>query len=274
MKAISYIVLLLTLVLGACAQRGVNKGDFNLISMDQERAMGQQVDQEIRKEMRVRDDAVATVYLAELGRRLMAGSEEGRKYKFMFHVVDDPAVNAFAVPGGHVYVNKGLIRSASNESELAGVLGHEMAHVIARHGTEQLTKAYGLEIVSSLALGNNPGMLQQLAAQVGGTAILLKYGRDAESEADKLGVRSTYSAGIDPRGLVRFFSKLAKGEKAPPEYLAWLSTHPLTTDRIKNVQAQIAQLPPKPVVEDSQAFHQWKNAVIGPVATSHGARAP
>jgi beta-barrel assembly-enhancing protease len=243
----------------SCATKGPNKGDFNLISMDQERAMGKQIDAEVRKEYKVIDDPQAVAYLTQLGTRILKGAP-AKPADFTFHVVEDEAINAFAVPGGQVYVNTGLIQAASTESELAGVLGHEMGHVISRHGTEQLSKVYGLNIIGSLALGENPGILAGLAAQVGGTALMLKYGRDAERESDKLAVKYTYAGGIDPRGIVAFFEKLRKEEKgnAPPKLLAWLSTHPLTGDRIRDAKARIAELPRKTVTRDTAAFQAFK----------------
>lgn len=252
-------------ILASCATSGVNKGDFNLVSMDQERAMGNQIDAQVRQEYRVLDEPELVAYIKGLGDQIAvaAASAKVKPEDFTYHLVADPAVNAFAVPGGHVYVNTGLIQTAESESEVAGVLAHEMGHVISRHGTEQLTKAYGFNIIGSLALGQNPGMLQQLAAQVGGTAVLLHYGRGAEREADQLAVKYTYGAGIDPAGIVSFFQKLAKEEKGetPPKYLAWLSTHPLTTDRVKDAQERIAELPAKQVRRNSAAFDAFKAAV-------------
>lgn len=253
----------LALTLSSCATSGVNKGDFNLVTMDQERAMGQQIDAQVRQEYKVVDAPEMVAYIKGLGDQLAAAAKV-KPADFTYHMVEDPAVNAFAVPGGHVYVNTGLITAAENEAEVAGVLAHEMGHVISRHGTEQLTKQYGFNIVGSLALGENPGLLEQLAAQVGGTAVLLHYGRGAEREADQLAIKYTYGAGIDPGGMVSFFQKLAKEEKgkAPPQYLAWLSTHPLTTDRIADAQTLIGGLPPKPVRRNSDAFVSFKKAVI------------
>jgi predicted Zn-dependent protease len=252
----------LAVTLASCATSGVNKGDFNLVSMDQERAMGQQINAEVHQQYQVIDDPQMVAYLKSLGDQIAKAAKVSPD-EFHYHIVKDPAVNAFAIPGGHVYVNTGLIEAAANESELAGVMAHEMGHVIARHGTEQLTKSYGLNIIGSLALGQNPGLLQQLAAQVGGTALMLHYTRGAEDEADKLAVKYTYYADIDPNGMVSFFKKLAQEEKGktPPRYLAWLQTHPLTADRIKSAERRIAELPRKPVRQNSDAFVGFKTAV-------------
>jgi predicted Zn-dependent protease len=245
----------------SCATSGPNKGEFNLIAVDQEMAMGEQINQQVHGEMQVVKDPAATAYLQRLGQKILSGVPE-TPFEFQFHIVNDPAVNAFAVPGGHLYVNTGLIQAADAESELAGVLGHEIAHAVERHGTEQLTKAYGFNIVAGLALGQDAGILEQLAAQVGGAAILMKYGRDAEREADKLAVKYLYNAGIDPRGVLLFFQELEQqeGGKTPPKFLAWLSTHPLTSDRIKDTERRIAKLDlgAKRLVKDTADFHEFK----------------
>ena len=125
-----------------------------------------------------------------------------------FHVVDDPnTVNAFAIPGGDIYIYSGLLLQADTESEVVGVLGHEVAHVTERHIAERLVQTYGIQTLASVALGNNPGMLTQMLAGVAAQGYVLKYGRDQESEADRTGLKYTIDAGYDPQGMVTFFQQ-------------------------------------------------------------------
>ncbi len=250
-----------------CATSGPNKGDFNLISVEQERQMGEQVHEQVEQEMQLVDDPEAVAYLEDLGKRL-ARSAPDTPFEFEFHIVKDAAVNAFATPGGHVYINTGLIEAVASEAELAGVVAHEMGHVVFRHGSEQLTKAYGLNMVASLALGQEPGLLKQLAAQIGGTALMLKYSRNAEREADEVAVESLHGAGIDPRGIVKFFETLQAGEEgaAPPRFLAWLSTHPLTDERIKDSRKMIAGLPEKSYRSQDGEFRRFQERVTDKLA--------
>lgn len=251
--------LVLAGVLSAgCATSGPNKGEFNLISVDQEQALGKQFNRQVHDEMKVIDAPAETAYLQRLGERIVAGAPK-TPFDFTFHIVEDEAVNAFTAPGGHIYVNTGLIRAVDSEAELAGVLAHEIAHAVERHVTEQMSKMYGAQALASLALGNDPSLLQQLVAQVGGTAVFMKFSRDAEREADEKAVSYLVNAGIDPRGLTSFFEELAKEGGQPPRFLAWLQSHPLTRERIKDTKARIAKLDHLDRLErDSAAFHAWK----------------
>lgn len=266
MRGIIFAVAL-ALTPAACATSGPNKGEFNLISMDQEMAIGKQFDQELRSQKRVIDDPATTGYLQDLTDRMAKGAGKNPP-KFTVRVVADPAVNAFAAPGNQLYVNSGLVQAAGTESELAGVMAHEMAHAVERHVTEQMSKMYGMQILGAVALGENPGLVQQLVAQLGGTAAMLKFGRDAERESDRLAVRYTTAANIDPKGLVTFFQKLKQqeGKGGPPGFLAFLSTHPLTNDRIKATNARIAEVDRRGMTIDTRAFRAFKERVSQKVA--------
>jgi len=173
------------------------------------------------------------------------------------------------VPGGYVYVNLGLLRAARNESEVAGVLAHEIGHVVGRHGAKQLTKRYGLEILIRMATGDDPTLTEQIVGtvlEVGATGLLLKYSRHDEAEADRLAVQNTYDAGFDPNGLASFFEMLLKeeGRGTPSKLERILSTHPPTAERIRAVRAQIAKLPPRTDLKtDSPEFRQIQ-AILPP----------
>jgi predicted Zn-dependent protease len=158
-------------------------------------------------------------------------------------------------------VNRGILERAGSASELAGVLAHEIGHVVERHGLEQMAKARNTNTVVGLIyvlLGRAPGATEQVALQVAGSAWMAKHSREAEGEADRVAVVFLARAGLDPRGMPRFFQRLLDEERiSPSELLAWFSTHPLTEDRIAETEAMIAQLPSGVVERASQDFPQF-----------------
>lgn len=171
--------------------------------------------------------------------------------------------HAFAIPGGHTYVNTGLIKAAESETELAAVMAHEMNHVVARHSTKQMTQQYGYSLIASLLLGSQAGELSRLAADMFGKAGCMYYSREMESQADFLGVETMYKAGYNPQGMVTFFNKLAAaGEREPSKLAKFFSSHPETVERIKAIQQEIATLPAKSWLPDStQEFRAVKSKV-------------
>lgn len=229
-----FILALLALILPSCGSGGVgNLAEFNLVSVEEEWQLGQQLAGEIDRQYTLSNDAEVNAYIDSVGRRLL-GQTNMNNLPWQFHVVQDPSINAFNIPGGHVYVNTGLIAAASNASELAGVMAHEIAHGVKRHGTEQMSKQYGLEMLAGLALGRNPGQLKQLAAQIAGTGVLARFSREHESEADEMSVQMMAAAGYDPRGMVTMFEKLLAERKSRPSAVEqFFATHPLTEDRIR-----------------------------------------
>lgn len=213
------------------------------ISDEQEKQIGLQVAAELEQKQKIRylDDQVVSDYVRGVAERILASARRDRPgVEWQVHVIDDAkTVNAFATPGGFVYVYTGLLLAAADESELAGVLAHESGHVVARHSARQIVDAYGLEAVTALALGKNPGLLGKLASTIAVKGALLAHSRSEESEADEYGARYTSAAGCDPHGLVRFFEKLMAKEGHAPAVLTWLSDHPATTDRIARVNRYI-----------------------------------
>ncbi len=245
LRAATLTVVASALVAYACASSGVNKGQFNLVSYQEEWQLGAQLEQDIARQLRLLNDPTALSYVNRMGQRIVAQTELAQA-PWEFHIVVDPSINAFNVPGGHVYVHTGLIAATDNASELAGVVAHEISHGVSRHGTEGLTKAYGFNIIASLLLGGNPPIYQQLIAQVVGAGYFAKYGRDAEREADHLGVIYMYNAGYDPTGTVTMFQELLSRRQSQPSAVSeFFASHPLTEERIQNTRAQIAQLPPR-----------------------------
>ncbi len=247
--------------------------DINIFTDAQEVQLGKQFSGEIEKEMKMYSDPIVTAYIDQLGQHL-ANHSQRQNITYHFKVVDTDVVNAFAVPGGYLYVNIGLIRAAENESELAGVIGHEIGHVVGKHGVKQMTRQLGLAAVAQLALGEDQSKLKQMVANLAAGGVLMKYSRDAEREADIYAVQEMYDAGINPEGMATFFEKLLERQRGKPSRLAQMfSTHPPTTERIAAVRSQIAKLPRKSnLKKDSQRFHQIKKRLPPPSKTSKGKR--
>jgi beta-barrel assembly-enhancing protease len=215
-----------------------------LISDEEESKLGLQVKQELdRQGIRYSSDAVVNGFVESVAQKILPHAQRDRPgVKWHVYVIDDAkTVNAFATPGGHLYVYTGLLLASDSEAEVAGVLAHEAGHVVGRHSARQLVNAYGLQAVAAMALGKNPNLLAQLATNVAAQGVLLAHGRSEELEADQLGAQYASSAGYDPRGLIRFFEKLRAKEGKTPAVLAWLSTHPATADRIGQLQKYIAE---------------------------------
>lgn len=179
-------------------------------------------------------------------------------YQFTVTVVRSPVVNAFALPGGYVVVFTGLIKEASSPEEVAGVLGHEINHVLQRHGMERIVKTLGIVAVAAIVLGDRQGLIG-LAKQLGVEMITLKFNRDQETEADTTGLRLLHKAKVDPAGMIAFFERLAQSEKEQ-QRVELLSTHPMSAARAARLKAELAALPkflPEPFVCDWNAVQSF-----------------
>lgn len=230
-------------VLAGCASSGVNRGQLNLISLQEEWQLGQQLEADVARQLPLVEDRAALAYVNSVGQRIVRQTEMAQ-LPWKFHIVANKEVNAFNIPGGHVYVNSGLIESADTVGEFAAVLAHEISHGVSRHGTEQLSRAHGINAIGSVLLGQNPRVYQQILAQVLAQGSMARFSRSAENEADRLGVRYMYEAGYDPRGMVEMFRGLLEQRRRSPSSVEqFFATHPLTEDRIASVQREIAQLP-------------------------------
>src|SRR5262245_62038749 len=226
--------------------RDVNKGNWNMISLEKEIALGKSLAQEIERQVKLIDDPEINEYVSRVGQNLIRNSDA--KVPFTIKVVDSDDINAFALPGGFFYVNSGLITSADEESELAGVMAHEIAHVAARHGTEQYTKGtianYATLPLIFLGGGLGYGLYQAAGFLV--PLKFLQFSRSAETEADFLGLQYVYKTGYDPTAFVSFFEKIQAQEKKKPGKLSKaFSTHPPTADRIEKTQANISTILPE-----------------------------
>ncbi|MEX2016732.1 MAG: M48 family metallopeptidase [Candidatus Hydrogenedentales bacterium] len=222
-------------------------GGINLLSTEEELALGQKMAAQIEQEQPVLNDPAVQQYVDRIGQRLQAVVPPGvdRNINYQFKVIDAPdTVNAFALPGGYLYVYTGLMKLIENEAELAGVMAHEIAHVTAEHHGEQLTKQYGASFLASLLLGEDPGAIAQGVAQVTNYLVQAGYSREAEREADRIGADMLMRGGYNPNAMITFMQKMAAQSQAPGgRIMAFISTHPLTQERIEYLQSQINTYP-------------------------------
>ena len=227
--------------------------------------MGRQYAAEINRQLPIVDDPQVHRYINDLGKTIQR-QEGNRDIPYTFYVVNSEEINAFAVPGGFVYINRGLIERTDNLSELAGVLAHEIGHVEARHSAEMMERMQAAQVgvgLASILLGGAPSGLAGAAVDVGATAYFARHSREAENEADAIAVRLLPGAGIDPAGLVTFFKELIEERERTPSTLEqWFSTHPLTEERIANVRNLIQALPPQGnLAITSQSYQTFKQRV-------------
>lgn len=220
----------------------------NFVSLKKELEIGAYYSQLFEKSARLVEDLVVTQYVSDLVLRLVRSSDA--KVPFRVKVIDTDEVNAFALPGGFLYVNRGLILKAETEAELAGVLAHEIAHVTARHATERMTKAQLLQFASLPALLIGGGYWAQqgiyTAMGLGMNLTVLGISRGGETEADLLGTQYLWNAGFDPEGFVNFFERLHADEKVSPgKFAGFWRTHPSKEDRLDTVSEEIGFLPIK-----------------------------
>ena len=220
---------------------------MNWFSLEKEIGLGKQLAQEVERSSKMIDDPVVTEYVNRVGQNLVRNSDA--KVPFTIKVIDSDEVNAFALPDGFFYVNSGLILRAQEESELAGVMAHEISHVTARHGTCQATKGELMQLASIPAMIFIPYTMAGYALYQGLNMAIpltfLKFSRDAEREADFLGIQYMYKAGYDPNSYVTFFERVQADEKRRPGTIPKVfSTHPPTPERIANTQKEIARILP------------------------------
>lgn len=244
--------------------RQVDKG-VNFYSIEKEIALGKQVAQEVERQARIIDDPVISEYVNRVGQNLVRNSDT--KVPVTIKVLDSEDVNAMALPGGFFFVNSGLILKAESESELAGVMAHEIAHIAARHGTRQATRGQlvNFATIPLIFMGGWTGYGIRQATSVLVPLGFLSFSRGFESEADMLGLEYLYKAGYDPTAFVDFFEKIQSDEKKKPGTMAKVfSSHPLTDDRIKTAQKNIQELlaaKPEYVVTTSE-FNDVKGRLL------------
>jgi predicted Zn-dependent protease len=248
-------------------KRNINTGIIAKMSgsTEKEVRLGREAAAEVDRQAKFVDDPMITEYVNRVGQNIVLHSDS--KVPFTIKVIDSDEVNAFALPGGFFYVNKGLLLAADNEAELAGVMAHEIAHVAARHAVENQTKATLLEYAAlggSIFLGGIPGMIYQNTAGIGLLGIFMKFSRSAEEEADKLGVQYMYAAGYDPGAMATMFEKLEAKNKKKPGFIARaFSTHPAPPDRRASSLALAARFPEhEEYVISSSEFQRVKSRLL------------
>ena len=238
----------------------------NFVSLEKEIQMGAEYVQAFEQTARLVEDPVVLEYVDRLGQDIVKHSDA--RVPFVIKVIDSDEVNAFALPGGYFYVNKGLILEADSEAELAGVMAHEIAHVTARHATEKMTKAQLLQFASLPALFVGGGYWTQYGIYqglgMGMSLAVLGISRKAEEESDQLGTQYLWNSGYDPQAFISFFEKLqAKEKDKPGKFASFWRTHPTHESRIEKVQEEISYLPPKDeYVLNSSEFERVKARLI------------
>ncbi len=237
--------------------------------------MGQQYSAQINRELPIVRDPEVQRYINLLGETI-ARTADDRSLDWQFYVVDSREVNAFAVPGGFIYVNRGLIERTTEMSQLAGVLGHEIGHVTMRHSVKQMQAAQKANVGLSLACILTSVCESQVAGaavQIGGGALFAKFSRDDEREADRAGIEFVMRAGIDPHGSPEMFRILLNERQRSPGSLdAWFRTHPLEEDRITETEGLIRNIPAtrlRGLTQDTPQYQQFTRRLQGlPVARS------
>jgi predicted Zn-dependent protease len=260
------LILTLTLSLGlsSCSEDNPDDDSVNIFSITDDIQLGKQTVAEIEKnpqEYPILSETqypVAYGHLRRISKTILDGSKVFYKDKFEWQtkiIKNDKVLNAFCTPGGYIYVYTGLIKFLDNETQLAGVMGHEIAHADRRHSTDQLTKIYGITTLLSVVLGNNPGLVAEMATAVIG----LKFSRDNETEADKYSVIYLYPTEYDARGAKYFFEKIInQGGSSPPEFL---STHPNPDNRVVNIENEWKALGSITGQTFEQRYQDFKNSL-------------
>jgi predicted Zn-dependent protease len=246
MNRVLPLVLSATLVSACATNPATGKRELSLISEAQEVQLGQEMDTQVRNEMGLYNDPALQEYVREIGLRL-ARTSERPNLPWHFAVVDEPAINAFALPGGYIYLTRGILPFLHDEAQLAGVLGHEIGHVTARHAAQQYTKAttagLGVTLLSIFVPEARPF---QNITETALSVLFLKHGRDDELQADGLGVQYASRGGWDPSGVAGMLTTLGRLDEASGSRRGvpnWLSTHPAPADRVQKVQAAIQSAP-------------------------------
>lgn len=251
--------LIAALLVSACTRGGVHRWHPNLYSVDQDINLGRRLSKQVEEEVPILRHSTLTQLINGIGRRLLTDPPHPAflNFPYAFTVVDSPEINAFALPGGSVYVNSGLVTLLDTEDQLAAVIAHEMSHVAARHATEILTTVNASNFLLLVTLSVIPVAIPPTAlegARLAYILSLLRYSRGKESEADTLGIRMMWNAGYDPGEMATVFRRFQEERRAAPTLLERLfSSHPVSSDRMHTVEEQAAALGLPPVLDPSPA---------------------
>lgn len=258
-------LLAVTLMAAPAGPKKLPKPGFNLFSVDQDIQMGREYAQQVERQFKVVDNKELTDYMNRIGKRLVEkGGLQG--FPFFFKVVHEDSINAFALPGGPMYVHTGLITAVDSEGELAGVLAHELSHVVLRHGTNQASKQNLIQLPAilgaAMAGGGIAGQLAQLGIGLGANSVLMKFSRGAESDADLLGLHTMAKAGYDPLDMARMFEKLeAAGGGGNSKLAEFFSSHPNPGNRVKSMEQEVQYLPKSKIQPPEGDLQRMKKVV-------------
>lgn len=229
-------------IASSCATTPSGSQSFNIFSVKDDVVLGKKLSYEIEKGYKVSHDNFYNDYLNSIGYKLLQGVKKN-PFNFTFKMVEDDGLNAFSLPGGPVYINRGILKTAENEAEAASVIAHEMGHVLARHATNQMSTRYGISILLSFILGNRPSFGAQIAADLFSTSGILAYSRSHEFEADLIAIKLLEVSGYPPAAIVSFFNKMAAKEKRESSAVAkFFSTHPGVNDRILKLKEALKKI--------------------------------
>jgi beta-barrel assembly-enhancing protease len=255
LKRTSFLAIVLVGALAAGCGSGGLGATGSSVSLDQEWQLGDQMAAQVAQQMQLSNDATAKAYLTQVGERIHAATPLANR-PFTFDIVNDPSVNAFSIPGGHIYINSGLIAQADKADELAGVVAHEISHVVARHVIKQVETQQEIGAIGSILLGQNPSALQQLLAQVIAGGAMARFSRADEKQADDLGLDFLAKAGYDPHGMLDMFQKLLSMEKGGNSSVSrFFADHPGTQDRIDDISSRISRMGNPTGIVDDPAYH-------------------
>ncbi|NLJ08151.1 MAG: M48 family metalloprotease [Sphingobacteriales bacterium] len=256
--AIIPILIGAVLLMSSCKDKPVN-----IFTIEDDKALGLQISEEIANDTnyKILDESKypsAYQHLRRIRDSILASGQVPHATDFVWEckILDDTVLNAFCTPGGYIYVYKGIIQFLDNESQFAGVLGHEMAHAARRHSTQQLTQAYGVSVLLSVVLGDDPGLLAQITAQL----VMLAFSRSHENDADAESVKYLYSTTYDARGVAGFFEKLQTAQSGGLS-IPFLSTHPSDEKRIENINAKWTELGGKTGQLYETSYQAFKNSL-------------
>lgn len=250
-----WLPLVLPLLLAGCGSAGgILGGGASSVSLQDEWQLGQQLAAQVAQQTRFVNDRTANAYLRNVGERIHAQTPLAN-LPFNFYIVDDNDVNAFSIPGGHVYVNRGLVAQADKEDMLASVLAHEISHIVARHALKQMEQANTINTLGTILLGN-AGALAQIAGQIVAGGAMARFSRGDEREADNLGLQYLAAARYDPHGMLDMFQKLLSLENSRPGAVArFFADHPGTQDRINDISGRISRMGNVGGTVDTPSYH-------------------
>jgi predicted Zn-dependent protease len=242
-RTVISVVLLLAL---GCAVTGPGgKKSFILIGSDTEASIGQDMDQTVRQQNRILQDTLWQKYVSDIGQKIVEVCDR-KDISYHFAVIDSNMVNAFAAPGGYIYLYTGLLKTMDNEAELASVIAHEVSHVVGRHSVKRLQAAMGVSLVEQLVFGQSSEAMRAVV-NIGMGLAFASYSRSDENEADNFGIQYMVRAGYNPEAAVTMFEKLASMSDGSPSFFESLTmSHPDTQERIANSRALIEQMKPLP----------------------------